>query len=82
MINLRNLFGQTTSFTILGDEWTTEDTDDLKTLIAFPKFSALTKLVHNRIASRTEDLVNGKETRDRIDELKDLVLELKSYENS
>lgn len=69
------------TFTILREEWTPEDEDDLKTLIAFPKFHALVKLVHQRIEKRTEELVNGKETRDRIDELSDFLLELKNYGN-
>ena len=81
MIKLRNIFGTTSSFTIRGEEWTPEDSDDLKMLIAFPKFPALLKKIHQRINERTEDLVNGKETRDRIDELKDLILELQNHEN-
>lgn len=79
MIDLRDFIGKKTVFTIQREEWTDEDTDDLKTLISFPKFEALIKLVNNRIYARTEDLVNGKETRDRIDELKDLLLELNQY---
>jgi hypothetical protein len=74
------LFG--TTYSITHEEWTPEDTDDLKMLLAFPKFQALRKLIGNRIHARTEDLVNGKDTRDRIDELKDLILELQNYENS
>lgn len=77
MIKLRNIFGTTTSFTIQGEEWTAEDADDLKMVLDHPKIGALFKRLHNRITARTEDLLNGKETRDRIDELKDLILELK-----
>lgn len=84
MINLRQYFG--TMFTIRQDDWTSEDTDDLKMLLSHPKFSALTKLIHRRITARNEDLINGsiyhKESRARIDELKDLILELQNYENS
>lgn len=74
-------FTKKTQFTIQTEEWTDEDTDDLKMLIAFPKFPALVKKINGRINARTEDLVNGEETRDRIDELKDLLLELQNYEN-
>lgn len=70
------------AYTIQTEEWTPEDTDDLKMLLAFPKFPALIKKLHGRINSRTEDLVNGKDTRDRIDELKDLLLELQNYDHS
>lgn len=80
MKQLKSLFG--TNYSITYEEWTPEDTDDLKMLLAFPKFSALRKLINNRIHARTEDLVNGKDTRDRIDELKDLILELQNYENT
>lgn len=79
MIDLRKIIG--TTFTIRHEEWTAEDTDDLKTLIAFPKFGTLVKLLNNRVSARTEDLVNGKDTRDRIDEIKDLLLELQGYAN-
>ena len=73
---------QRKQFTIHREEWTGEDTDDLKMLLSFPKITALVKLIEHRISSRTEDLVNGKDTRDRIDELSDLLLELKNYADS
>jgi len=76
MINLRHILNP---FTIQHTEWTPEDTDDLRLLLSHPGAGALTKLLHKRINARTEDLVNGKETRDRIDEVKDLILELETY---
>lgn len=69
-------------FTIQHEEWTDEDTDDLKMLLSFPKVASLKKLIHKRITTRTEELVNGKETRDRIDELSDFLLELQNYGNN
>ncbi len=69
----------TVQFTIQTEEWTKDDTDDLKMLVSLPQFSILTKLIHKRMNTRTEELVNGKETRDRIDELKDLLFELDNY---
>lgn len=79
MNNLFLMFGRL--FTIERDEWTDEDTDDLKMLLSHPKFPALIKLVNCRIVKRTEELVNGTETRDRIDELADFLREIQSYEN-
>lgn len=79
MIDLKQYFG--THFTIQLEEWTHEDTDDLQMLLSHPKAGSLMKLLYKRINARTEDLVNGKETRDRIDELKDLILELQGYGN-
>lgn len=79
MINFSKYFGK--NFTIQHEEWTLDDTDDLRMLKEFPKFPALVKLINNRLNSRKEDLVNGKDSRDRIDELADLLLEL-NYEGS
>lgn len=81
MFNLIKSKGMTT-FIIQHEDWTEQDTDDLKTLLSFPKFKSLVKLVHKRMNTRTEELVNGKETKDRIDELKDLLLELQNYGNT
>lgn len=69
-------------FTIHNDEWTREDDDDLRTLMEFPKFNALIKRINNRITKRTEELVNGSNTRDRIDELADLLQDLANYADS
>jgi len=77
-----NFFKTIKPFTIQQEEWTAEDTDDLQLLLSHPKAGSLVKLLHRRIHARTEDLVNGKETRDRIDELADLLLELDGYDNS
>ncbi len=68
-----------TLFTIQHEDWTPDDTDDLRMLMSHPKFPVLDKLINNRIADRNGELVNGKETRDRIDELKDLLLELQNH---
>lgn len=68
-------------FTIQTEPWTAEDTDDLKTILSLPKAHVLIKLIHKRMHARTEDLVNGQDTRPRIDELRDLILELHNYDN-
>ena len=68
-------------FMIQTEEWTHEDIDDIRTIVALPHFKSLLKLLHKRMNKRTEDLVNGKETRDRIDEIRDLILELDNYAN-
>lgn len=68
-----------TTFIIEAASWTPEDDDDMRHLSDLQAFKTLKKLIHKRINNRTEDLVNGKETRDRIDELKDLLRELESY---
>lgn len=72
-------FSRHRQFTISHEDWTNEDDDDLKMLMQFPKFSALVKRINNRINKRTEELVNGSDTRDRIDELADLLQELKNH---
>lgn len=79
MINLRHILNP---FTIQHTEWTPEDTDALQLLLSHPGAGALIKLLHKRINDRTEDLVNGKETRDRIDEVKDIIIELETYANT
>lgn len=66
-------------FTIWGREWTNDHKYQLRELAAHPYFPHILLLINNRIVDRTEELVNGKETRERIDELKDLILELQSY---
>lgn len=71
-----------TTFVIQDEEWTTEDTENLRDLINTPRFNLVVRKLHKRIKDRTEDLVNGKETRDRIDEIKDIILEFKNYEDS
>jgi hypothetical protein len=78
MLNLR----PKTTFVIQTEEWTNEDYDDLQMLLEHPKADVLRKLLQRRIAARTEDLLNGKETRDRIDEIKDLILELNNHADS
>lgn len=80
MIDLKQYFG--THFTIQRDEWTPEDADDLSMVLSHPKIGSLTKLLHRRMMARTEDMLNGKDSKDRIDELKDLILELEGYGNS
>lgn len=82
MNKLKELFGTKYLFLIQKEDWTNDDNDDLKLLLSHPKFPVLIKLIHRRMAERTDDLVNGKETRDRIDELKDLLLELRGYGDS
>jgi hypothetical protein len=67
---------------IQAEEWTDEDTEDLKTLLSFPRFDSLRKLLRARMMKRTGELVSGDETRDRIDEIADLLLELDSYANT
>ena len=73
-----NLFKKTI-FTIQAEEWTTDDESNLKDYLASPSSRFLMKKLHHRINNRTEDLVNGQDTRKQIEELKDLILELESY---
>lgn len=69
-------------FLIEHPEWTPEDADDMRDLVVYPKFRAFVKRLHLRINDRTEDLVNGKDTRKQIEELRDLLLEIQNYGNS
>lgn len=69
-----------TVYVIQHEEWTKEDDSDMRDFVGLPQFSLVTRLLQKRLNKLTEDLVNGKETRDRIDEIKDLLLELKNYE--
>ena len=80
MIDIFSLFRR--KFTIQSEEMTAEDRDDMRTLVEYYKYPILKKLINNRIARRTGELVSGIETRDRIDELADLLRELEMYENS
>ncbi len=68
-------------FLIEHPEWGPEDESDMKDLVVYPKFKAFKKAIHNRLNARVEDLVNGKDTRSQIEELKDLLLEIQHYEN-
>jgi len=69
-------------FLIENPEWTHEEDDDMRLLVDSGHYTILKKALHKRMTLRTEELVNGTDTRDRIDEIKDLLLELKNYENS
>lgn len=68
-------------FNIVREEWTREDDDDMKMFTQTSYYTVLCKMLNKRIDQRTTDLVNGKETRDRIDEISDLLLELQNYAN-
>lgn len=69
-------------FFIRQEEWSTENTSDMRVLVQHPLWNLVPKLIHRRISALTEDLVNGKETRPQISELRDLLLELKNYADS
>lgn len=69
-----------TVFVIESNEWKSEDDSDMRDLVGLPQFSLITRLLQKRLNKLTEDLVNGADTRARIDEIKDLLLELKNYE--
>lgn len=66
-------------FNIVREEWTHEDDDDMKMFTQTSHYTVLCKMLNKRIDQRTTDLVNGKETKDRIDEISDLLLELQNY---
>jgi len=68
-------------FNIVREEWTREDDDDMRTFTQTSYYTVLCKMLNKRIDQRTTDLVNGKETKDRIDEISDLLLELQNYAN-
>ena len=68
-------------FVIHYEPMSPEDHDSLRDLIGSRGYGALLKLLQKRIQNRTEDLVNGQDTRKQIEELKDLILELESYAN-
>lgn len=68
-----------TVFVIQHEEWKKEDDSDMRDLVGLPQFSLMTKLLQKRLNKLTEDLVNGADTRGRIDEIKDLILELTNY---
>lgn len=69
----------TTTFTIEHPEWTHEEDDDMRLFADSGHYNILVKCLHKRLNKLTEKLVNGVETRDRIDEISDLLLELKHY---
>lgn len=68
-------------FNIVREEWTREDDDDMRMFTQTSYYTVLCKMLNKRIDQRTTDLVNGKETKDRIDEISDLLLELQNYAN-
>jgi hypothetical protein len=68
-------------YTIRNVEWSSEDSPDMKSLIQNPYFKTMWKLLDRRIDQRKEELVNGQDTRSRIDEIKDLIYELQSYDS-
>lgn len=68
-------------FHIVREEWTHDDDDDMKTFAQTSYYQTICKLLNKRMDQRTTELVNGKETKDRIDEIADLLLELQNYAN-
>lgn len=70
-----------TTFTIEHPEWTHEEDDDMRLFVQSVHYNILVKCLHKRLNKRTEELVNGSDTRDRIDEISDLLLELQNYAN-
>lgn len=65
--------------TVQKEEWTIEDTADMRELVTYPKFKAMWKTLHRRLNQRTDELIDGEETRPQIQELSDLLLELAHY---
>ena len=66
------------------EELTPDDAGNLKELIGTPLAGTITKLLHNRMITCTEDLVNCKwfdhrNCKARIAELQDLLYEFESY---
>lgn len=70
-----------TVFVIQHEEWKKEDDSDMRDLVGLPQFSLMTRLLQKRLNKLTEDLVNGADMRGRIDEITDLLRELKNYES-
>lgn len=68
-------------FVIQREEWTSEDDERMRELCSHGYWSTFKKLLQCRMITRTEELVNGKETRPQLMELQDLSYQLYDYEN-
>lgn len=66
-------------FVIERREWTAEDDADMREIMSFPQGRKLIHLLHGRIASLTERLIDGEETKPQIKEIRDLILQLQNY---
>jgi len=68
-------------FVFHSTQWTPEEEDDMKRLAELPQFKSLIKLFQVRMDTRISDMVNGKDVLKQVDELQDIILQLKNYAN-
>ena len=69
-------------FMIEHPSWSHEDKDDMRLFTESHHYSIVKKGLQKRLNSLTERLVNGEDTRSRIDEVSDILLEYKNYETA
>lgn len=61
--------------------WDHEKEDDMKRLAELPQFRSLIILFERRMDTRIGDMVNGKDVLKNIDEIQDIITQLKNYAN-